>query len=158
MLSHPLPPLAAPHCHTLILGTFPSVKSRETRFFYGHPQNRFWRVMAGIFGAETPESVGQKTELLLSRGIALWDVVASCDIRGSSDASISGVAANDIAGLISGSRISRVFTNGATAHRLYNRHCLPSCGLADTPLPSTSAANASFSLPRLIEAWSAVAG
>lgn len=156
MEQHTIPPVFDSRCNTLVLGTFPSVKSRETGFFYGHPQNRFWKVLALVLGEDTPSSTAEKTALLLSRHIALWDVIASCDITGSSDSSISNVTPNDIAGLLAKAPIQQIFTNGGTAHKLYQKHCHALAGIADVCLPSTSAANAAYSLSRLAEAWGVI--
>ena len=137
----------------LILGTFPSVRSREQHFYYGHPQNRFWKVLAALLKTETPGTIPEKTRFLLENRIAVWDVIASCEIVGSSDSSIRKVQANDIAGLLQNSRISAVYANGSAAARLYRKYCLPSAGTEAVCLPSTSPANAAWSLPRLTEAW-----
>lgn len=152
-LFHNIPPVFDEHCHTLILGSFPSVASRDVCFFYGHPRNRFWQVISAVFDAPIPDSMEAKKALLLGHGLALWDVVARCEITGSGDASIRGALPNDLNPLLCAAPIGRVFTNGAAAHKLYRRFCLEQTGLPDIPLPSTSPANASFSLPRLMEAW-----
>lgn len=150
---HTIPPIYDAHSKLLVLGSFPSVKSREAGFFYGHPQNRFWRLMALLLDCPVPDTIEQKKTMLLRHGIALWDVIASCDITGSADSSISNVVPNDIAGLLSGTQIKRVFTNGATAHRLYRRYCMTDTGIADVRLPSTSPANAACSLDDLADSW-----
>ena len=106
---HPIPPLYSRFSRVLILGSFPSVKSREQAFFYGHPQNRFWRVAAEIFGCETPRTVDEKKRLILANRLALWDVIAECDITGSSDSSIRDVVPNDISGLLEKSGINNVY-------------------------------------------------
>ena len=103
----------------LILGSFPSVKSREAAFFYGHPQNRFWRVLTAVLGEETPQTTAEKKSLLLRHGVALWDVIASCDIAGSSDASITNVAPNDLSRILDTAPVRRIFCNGGTAYRFY---------------------------------------
>lgn len=155
---HTIPPVCDAHSHTLVLGSFPSVKSRESGFFYGHPQNRFWRVLATVFQEHIAETTEEKTALLLRHGIALWDVIASCDIAGSSDSSIENVVPNDIGTLLrTHPSITRVFTNGGTAHALYLKHCMTNTNIADVPLPSTSPANAAFSLERLVAVWQQVA-
>lgn len=150
---HGIPPVFDAHCHTLILGSFPSVKTRQTGFFYGHPQNRFWKVLAALYGRALPKSVAEKKALLLDNGLALWDVVACCDIAGSADSTIANAVPNDIAGLVAKTAVDRVFTNGATAHRLYQQHCAQPVGIADTQLPSTSPANAAYSLDSLVACW-----
>ena len=148
---HEFQPVWDENSRILILGTFPSVKSREQRFYYGHPQNRFWKVIAALTESGVPE-----TRLLLKNGIAVWDVIASCEITGSSDSSIRNVKANDIAGLLKKSRIGAIYANGGTAYRLYQRYCFPETGLEAVGLPSTSPANAAWTLPKLLEAWKAI--
>ena len=141
-LRHPFPAIYAPDSRILILGSFPSVKSREQMFFYGHPQNRFWRVMAALLGADVPQTVEEKRAFLLANHIALWDVIASCDIAGSSDASIRNAVPNDLTPILETACIRQIFTNGGTAHRLYRKYIYPLTGREDTVLPSTSPANA----------------
>ena len=150
---HEFPPVWDGNSKILILGTFPSVKSREQHFYYGHPQNRFWKVIAALTKNETPETMEEKKRLLLKSGIAVWDVIASCEIVGSGDSSIRNVKANDIAGLLKNSRIRAVYANGGTAYRLYQKFCFPDTGLEAVCLPSTSPANAAWTLPGLLEAW-----
>lgn len=150
---HAIPPVYDENCTKLILGSFPSVQSRAAGFFYHHPQNRFWRVLATLFDAPVPETIESKKAFLLARHIALWDVIASCDIVGSSDSSIRNVTPCDIAGLVHRIGITRIFTNGNTAHALYLRHCSSTVGINAVRLPSTSAANASWSLARLVQTW-----
>jgi double-stranded uracil-DNA glycosylase len=154
---HPIPPVFDGRSETLILGSFPSVASRAGSFFYHHPQNRFWRVLAAVLGEDVPESIGEKTALLLRHRIALWDTIASCDITGSSDASIRDAVPNDLTVITAHAPIRRVFCNGALSGRLYDKFGLPQTGLPAARLPSTSPANASWSLPRLIEAWQVIA-
>lgn len=155
-VSHPFAPVYDSLCDTLILGTFPSVRSRENGFYYGHPQNRFWRVLAALYGADVPRDIDEKRALLLANHIALWDVLESCRIVGSSDQSIREAVPNDIAGLIAHTRVTRVFANGAKAGELYRRYALDACSLPAVTLPSTSPANAAWTLPRLIEGWRAL--
>lgn len=155
-IRHPFPAVYAPDSRILILGSFPSVKSREQNFFYGHPQNRFWRVMAALLGAETPQTVEEKRAFLLAHRIALWDVIASCDISGSSDASIRNSAPNDLSPILRSAPIRQIFTNGGTAHRLYRKLIYPLTGREDICLPSTSPANAARSLDALIGQWQIV--
>ena len=152
-ISHTFAPVYDERSEVLILGSFPSVKSREYGFYYGHPQNRFWRVLAGVLGTETPETVEQKRRLLLDKHIALWDTVASCSVTGSGDASIRGVVPNDIASLLRAAPVKAIFTNGSKAHELYRRHILPTTGVEAVKLPSTSPANAAWSLERLCSKW-----
>lgn len=151
--SHTIPPFVPPEAKILILGSFPSVKSRETGFYYGHPKNRFWRVLAEVFGAPCPASLAEKKDLLTENEIALWDVVAACEIRGSADASIQNALPNDIADLIRRTGITRIFINGKTAAALYARLIAQTVDLPFSVLPSTSPANASFDLARLCAAW-----
>lgn len=153
MPTHTIPPVFDADCRTLILGSFPSVKSRETAFFYGHPQNRFWKVLAAVFGEAVPQTVNEKTALLLRHHIALWDVAASCEIDGSSDASMRQVVPNDLSPILQTASIERIFTNGGTAHRLYQKLIFPETDIPDIPLPSTSPANARSSLADLTEIW-----
>lgn len=150
---HPIPPVYDAHSTVLILGSFPSVKSRETGFFYGHAQNRFWRVTAAVFGCPVPATIPEKRAFLLGNRIALWDVLAACDIDGSADASIRDVCPNDLAPILAAAPITRIFTNGATADALYTRYLLQTVGIPAVRLPSTSPANAAWSLERLIDAW-----
>ncbi len=157
MITHPLPPVYDQASRVLILGSFPSVKSREAQFYYGHAQNRFWPVMAAVFGQEVPGDIGQKIEFLHRNGVALWDVIASCDIAGSADSSIRSVTPNDLRPILDGADIRRIFVNGRTAEKYYNRYLYTVTGREAVCLPSTSPANASWSLPRLIGAWRQVA-
>ena len=150
---HPIEPVWDSNSKILILGSFPSVKSREQGFFYGHPQNRFWRVLAGVFGGEVPNCIEDKKRFLIENNIALWDVIHSCEIEGSSDSSIKNAVPNDINGIINNSNIQMVFTNGKTADKLYKKYILPSTNIEAVCLPSTSPANAAWSLDGLIEEW-----
>ena len=150
---HPIPPVFDADSTVLVLGSFPSVKSRESGFFYGHAQNRFWRVTAAVFGCPVPVTIPEKRAVLLQNHVALWDVIASCDIDGSSDASIKNVRPNDLAPLLAASKITHIFTNGATADALYTRWQFSATGIPAVRLPSTSPANAAWSLDRLIDAW-----
>lgn len=153
---HPIPPLFCESSKILILGSFPSIKSREAMFFYGHPQNRFWRVMAELFHAPLPETVDDKKRLLLSNGIALWDSIASCTITGSSDSSIRDVVPNDLRVILDHAPIERIFCNGATSHKYFKKYIEPTICRSAEVLPSTSPANAAWSLPRLVGAWSVI--
>ena len=152
-LTHPIPPVFDAHSEILVLGSFPSVKSRQAMFFYGHPQNRFWRVLAAVFEDEYPQSVEDRRAFLLRHRIAAWDVIAACEISGSADASIKNVQANDLRPLLEAAPIRRIFVNGKTAAKLYRKYTEPLTGRTATVLPSTSPANASWSLDRLIAAW-----
>ena len=151
--AHPFPPLYDAGSRVLILGSFPSIKSREQRFFYGHPQNRFWRVLSAIFDEKTPESREEKKSLVLRRHLALWDTIASCEITGSSDASITNVVANDLSPILRAADIRAVFCNGGTSYRWYKKLLRDTLGREAKLLPSTSPANAQWTLPRLTEAW-----
>ncbi len=153
MIVHPIPPLFNEDSETLILGSFPSVKSREAAFFYGHPQNRFWSVIAKIFGAENPVTVEDKKELILSNKLALWDVIAKCEIEGSADSTITDVTANDLSIILKNSNVKRIFVNGKTAEKYYNKYTYPKTGIKAVCLPSTSPANAAWSVERLVEKW-----
>ena len=150
---HPIPPLFSENSRVLILGSFPSVASREAAFFYGHKQNRFWRVISELFGAELPESIEAKTSLILENRLALWDVIAECDITGSSDSSIKNVKPNDLNIILSGCNIKQIFVNGKTAEKNYIRYIEPKLGRKAVCLPSTSPANAAWSVERLVGEW-----
>ena len=155
-LVHPFPPTWDEHSEILILGSFPSVKSREMAYFYGHPQNRFWRLIAALYEDDTPQTVEERHAFLLRHHIALWDVIASCTIVGSSDSSIRDAVPNDIRPILAGAPIREIYTNGQTAFRLYRKYLLPEIGREAVCLPSTSPANAAWSLDRLLSAWSAI--
>ncbi len=152
-VSHPFAPVFDEKARILILGSFPSVRSREVGFYYGHPQNRFWRVLGAIFEEEIPADIEGKKRFLLAHGIALWDAAASCEIEGSSDSSMRGVLPNDLALVLDNSRIQSIYTNGKTADRVYQKYQFPRIGVAAKCLPSTSPANAAWSLSALCEAW-----
>lgn len=156
MIIHPIPPLFDKNSKTLILGSFPSVKSREAAFFYGHAQNRFWSVLATLYGVPKPETVEEKKKLVLENNLALWDVIASCEIIGSSDSSISDVTANDLSVIINNSKVERIFVNGKTAEKYYNKYTYPKTGIKAVCLPSTSPANAAWKLEKLVEKWSII--
>ena len=158
MIYHPFPPLYDGDSQILILGSFPSVKSREQNFFYGHPQNRFWKVTAAVFDLPVPNTIEEKKRFLHQNHIALWDVIGSCDITGSSDSSIKNVCDNDLSDILNGSHISRIFVNGKAAEKYYNRYTRSATGMDAFCLPSTSPANAAWSLEKLIGAWSVIKG
>lgn len=149
---HNIQPIYNSQSKILILGSFPSVKSREARFFYHHPQNRFWKILEQLFDVSL-KSIDEKREFLLSYHIALWDVIESCEIIGSSDSSIQNVVVNDIQRLLQNTHIDTIFTNGKKAHQLYQKFCLPLTHKEDICLPSSSPANAMYSLEKLVEAW-----
>lgn len=152
-ISHPFPPVVDEACRTLILGSFPSVKSREDGFFYGHPQNRFWRMLAAVFNEPVPLDIPAKKLMLLRHHIALWDVIASCEITGSSDASVKAAVPVDIAQVTTVAPIEHILCNGSLAYKLYQHHLQPLTGIPALLLPSTSPANAAWSLDRLTHAW-----
>ena len=152
-IKHEIEPVYDKNSRILILGSFPSVKSREAGFFYGHPQNRFWKVLAGICKEAVPQTVEEKKCFLLRNGIAVWDVIAECDITGSSDSSIRDVVPTDLSRILDAAPVHAVFCNGQTAFRLYQRFQAPTTGLPATLLPSTSPANAAYSIARLSEGW-----
>ena len=156
VIHHPFPPLYDAQSEILILGSFPSVKSREQQFFYGHPQNRFWRVTAAVCGDEIPVTVAEKRAFLLRHHIALWDVIASCEITGSSDSSIRNVVPNDLTPILAAADIRQIYVNGGTAAKYYDRCQKPVLHRDAIRLPSTSPANAACSLDRLIGAWTQI--
>ena len=175
---HPFGPLYNENSRVLILGSFPSVKSREQEFFYGHPQNRFWKVMGALFGSPcscirsdgeekiaegsaegklyVPKTIEEKKALILDNGLALWDSIGSCEITGSSDASIRNVEPNDLRIITGSCDIRAIYCNGKKSLEVYNRYIEPVLGRPAVALPSTSPANAAWSLDRLIEAWAVV--
>lgn len=150
---HPIPPLFDHASTVLILGSFPSVKSREQMFFYGHPQNRFWQVVSRVFEEETPLTIEEKRAFVLRHHLALWDVIASCEIEGSSDNSIRQVEVNDLRPILEIAPIRQIFVNGRTAEKYFLKYTYPLLGKSAVCLPSTSPANAAWSLERLIQAW-----
>lgn len=158
MIQHPFPPLYDKNSKILILGSFPSVKSREQKFFYGHPQNRFWKVISAVLEAETPTTIEEKRNFLYSNHIALWDVIASCDITGSSDSSIRNVSANDLTEILQTADIRQIFVNGKTAEKYYNKYTKHLIGRDVICLPSTSPANAGWNTQRLIDEWKIIKG
>ncbi len=155
-IDHPIPPVWDENCTVLILGSFPSVKSREGMFFYHHPQNRFWKTLAAVFETEVPQSIEEKRDFLLSHHIALWDSIGSCEIEGSSDSTIRNVVPNDILSLLQKTKIQTVFCNGNASFECYCRYILPQTKTEAQKLPSTSPANAAWSLMRLTDAWSVI--
>lgn len=155
-LSHEFEPVFDKNSRILILGTFPSVKSREQAFYYGHPQNRFWKVLSQLLGETLPETIAQKKAMLLKHGVAVWDVIESCDIAGSSDSSIRNVVPADLSLVLSAADIRSIYANGGTAKRLFDRYQKKTTRREIIGLPSTSPANAAWNLPRLIGAWSCI--
>ena len=154
---HKIPPVYNKNSQILILGSFPSVKSREGRFFYHHKQNRFWKVLSTIVNYVLPETIDEKKDFLLKNHIAVWDVIASCDIEGSSDSSIKNAVPNDFSDILKAAPIRKIYTNGGTAYKLYHKYCEKVTGIKAMKLPSTSPANASYSLDRLISEWKVIA-
>lgn len=150
---HPLEAVFDESSRVLVLGTMPSPKSRETGFYYNHPQNRFWKVMAALFDEPLPQTNDEKRELVLRHGIALWDVLAECTIEGASDGSIADCIPNNIGSLLAKAPIEAIFCTGAKAAELYGKYCEPQTAMKATRLPSTSPANASVSLEQLIDAY-----
>lgn len=155
-IEHPIPPVYNHDSKILILGSFPSVKSREGGFFYHHPQNRFWRVISQVFSQPMPQSIEDKRRMLLDLKLALWDVIKSCEIEGSADSSIKNVIPNDLSQILKAADIRQIVCNGGTSHRLYMKYIYQKTGLVPLKLPSTSPANAACSLEKLIQAWSQI--
>lgn len=153
MIVHPIPPVYNEQSRVLILGSFPSVKSREDGFFYGHPQNRFWKVLAAVYERPVPLTTEEKRSFLLECGVALWDVIASCEIDGSADSSIKRAVPNDVELILNAADIKQIFVNGKTAEKYYNRFLYKSLDRQAICLPSTSPANAAWNLERLVEQW-----
>lgn len=158
-LQHGFGPFYRPDSRILILGSFPSVKSREASFYYGHPQNRFWRVLAAVYHSDVPQSLPEKTAFLSLHQIALYDVIERCSIIGSADSTIEDVVVTDLSPVLEASQIgNRIYTNGGKAYALYQKYMYPLIGIPAVKLPSTSPANASYSLDRLIEEWTNLLG
>ena len=152
-LIHPIKPLYDENSRILILGSFPSVKSRENNFFYGRPQNRFWKVMAKVLEWEVPKTIEEKRKMLLENHVAVWDVIASCSILGSSDTSIKDVVVNDFSKILENSKVERIYVNGGKAYELYHKYAEKVTGIKAVKLPSTSPANAAWSLEKLTKTW-----
>lgn len=155
-VKHEFEPVYDKDSRILILGSFPSVKSREQQFYYGHPQNRFWKVIAGLTKEMVPQTIEEKRQLLLKHHIAVWDVIAQCEIIGSSDSSIRNVTATDLHQILDHARIQQIYANGNTAKKLYDKFQKETCGRPIIGLPSTSPANAAFSLDKLLKCWSCI--
>ena len=151
--THNFDPVYDKKSRVLILGSFPSVKSREIAFYYGHPQNRFWKVLGSVFNEEVPKDIEGKKSFLLKHHIALWDVIKSCDIVGSSDSKISNVVINDLNLIFQEANIEKVFINGTKAYELYMKYGYEKYKKEAIKLPSTSPANAVYSLDKLKEKW-----
>ena len=155
---HPIPPLYDKESKILILGSFPSVKSREEAFFYGHKQNRFWKLLAGILSEKKPETVEEKKDFLHRNCIAVWDVIHSCDIIGSSDSSIRNVVPNDLSEILESADIRQIYCNGAKSYEYYRKYQEKETGRKAKKLPSTSPANAAFSIEKLTNEWKEICG
>ena len=153
---HPIAPFYSERSKILVLGSFPSAKSRESGFFYGHPQNRFWKLLALLFDEPLPKSLEEKKAMLARHDIAAWDSIHSCDIEGSSDSSITNVVPNDFTEIFAAADIRAVFTNGRKSHEIYTKYCLPQTGRPAVCLPSTSPANAAWTMDRLLKAWKVI--
>ncbi|MBQ8942937.1 MAG: DNA-deoxyinosine glycosylase [Clostridia bacterium] len=156
MVVHNIPPVFDKNSEILILGSFPSVKSRETKFFYGHKQNRFWKIVAEIFDCTVPQTVNEKKRFLIDNHIALWDVIAQCEITGSSDLSIKNAEANNLDIILNSANIKKIFVNGKTAEKYYNKYLFEKTGINAVCLPSTSPAKASYSFEKLKKEWSKI--
>lgn len=152
-ISHPIAAVYDDKSRILILGSFPSVKSRETGFYYGHPQNRFWPLLAKIFSEELPLTVEERHAFLLRNRVAVWDVIASCRIEGSADSSITDVVPNQLRPILEQAQIRHIYVNGETAARLFQKYQEKDLGRKAIRLPSTSSANARWSFDQLFEAW-----
>ena len=152
-VTHTFEPVINKDSRILILGSFPSVKSRENNFYYGHPQNRFWKLLARIYEADVPQTIEEKKLFLLEHHIAVWDVIESCTIIGSSDSSIKDVVVNDFSMILKNSRIETIYVNGGKAYELYHRYAEKQTGISAVKLPSTSPANAAWNLDRLCMEW-----
>lgn len=152
-LTHPIPPFYRPDSRILVLGSFPSVKSREVGFFYGHPQNRYWKLMARVCGCEVPGTIPEKKVFLEKNHIAMWDTIASCTIVGSSDSSIRDVVPNDLHVILDHAQVRAIFCNGATSYNLFMKYIYPELQIRPMKMPSTSPANAAWNLDRLYEKW-----
>lgn len=155
-LTHTFEPVFNNESKILILGSFPSVKSRENNFYYGHPQNRFWKVLAGVLGKDVPQTIEEKKEFLLEYHIAVWDVIESCTIIGSSDSSIKDVVVNDFSKVLENSMIQAIYVNGGKAYELYRKYAEEKTRMQAIKLPSTSPANAAWNLEKLCAAWSVI--
>ncbi|MEE3471941.1 MAG: DNA-deoxyinosine glycosylase [Butyrivibrio hungatei] len=153
MVMHPIAPIYDKHSTILILGSFPSVKSREEGFFYGHKQNRFWKVVSRVFEEEEPKTIEEKKALLLRKHIAVWDVIAGCDIEGSSDSTIKNVRPNDLSTILDNAQIKAIYVNGKNAEKYYKKYIEKSINRKAVCLPSTSPANAAWSIEKLLDTW-----
>lgn len=149
---HPFPPIYNSESRILILGSFPSTASRAREFYYGHPRNRFWPLLAALLNEPEPYTIEEKKQLLLNHRIALYDAVSSCAVDNSADASIHAVVPADLSGIFQTAAIQAVFANGNKAHEV----CTKQIGIPAVKLPSTSPANARFRFDDLLAAWKAI--
>ena len=155
-VKHTFEPIYNENSKILILGSLPSVKSREQGFYYGHPQNRFWKVLSRILEWQEPHTIEEKKTMLLQNGIALWDVLESCEIIGSSDSSIKNPVAADIPGLLRKTNIEKIYVNGTAAGRYYKKYIFPLIGIKAEVLQSTSPLNCRCTIDKLVENWSVI--
>ena len=155
-ITHPILPIYNKDSNVLILGSFPSVKSREAEFYYHHPRNRFWTVLSTLYEESAPLNIDEKIDFLLRHRIAVWDVIQSCEITGSSDSSIKNVVANDLTTILETADIRQIYTNGNTAYSYYQKYIFPMTGRECIKLPSTSPANAGSKVDQLVEAWGCI--
>lgn len=153
---HTIPPVFNAESRILILGSFPSIKSRQGEFFYHHPQNRFWKIISSVCEEPLPESIEEKRAMLLQNRIAVWDVIQSCEITGSSDSSIKNVVPNDLTALLNTTKIKYIIANGNTAYQLYMKYIFPQLERKIIKMPSTSPANAAYNVERLLKEWSMI--
>lgn len=155
-LYHQIEPIYDKYSKILILGSFPSVKSRENQFFYGNPMNRFWKVISKITNNDIVITIEDKKHLLLQNRIALWDIVKSCTVIGSSDSSIKDVVPNDLNKILQIANIKQIFCNGNKSYELFKKYCEKQIGMCAIKLPSTSPANANFNVDKLVTEWSII--
>lgn len=153
---HPFGPIFNEESEILILGSLPSVKSREINFFYGHPQNRFWKMLSAVVGEDVPDTIDAKREMILRHHLALWDSIKECDIKGSRDSSIRNAVPNNINEIIKGSKIRKIICNGKSSGEVYRKYILPDTGIDAVVMPSTSPANAACTLEQLVYEWGKV--
>jgi len=153
-MHHPFKPVYDKNSIILILGTFPSPKSRENGFFYGHPRNRFWKLLTYLTNSpKIPESINEKIQFLIKNKIAIWDTIESCDIKGSSDAKITNIIPADLNLILNDSKIEKIYANGTKAYETYMKYCYSSTHKEIVKLPSTSPANATYSFEKLLSEW-----
>lgn len=155
-IRHEFDPVYDRNSEILILGTLPSVKSREQRFYYGHKQNRFWKVIATLYGEAVPVTIEEKKKILLRHHIALFDVIAECDIAGSSDSTIRNVVPTDLSVILKQAPVRKIFANGNKAYDLYMKYSYEKTGMEACRLPSTSPANAAYQMERLLQSWKVI--